>query len=132
MPDPVGSIYYDYFQTGKVPHDGSCCYHVEGIGEDHIAKAMDFSIVDEMLQFTDEDAFGVARRLCEEEGIFVGGSSGANIYGALQIAERVTEPTRIVTVAPDGGIKYLSKFYNDEWCEEHLKEGYGVLEPSYT
>ena len=42
MPDPVGSIYYDYFKTGKNRTDGSCNYQVEGVGDDHIAKAMDF------------------------------------------------------------------------------------------
>ena len=47
MLDPVGSIYYPYFKTGKLPEDGNCNYLLEGIGEDHLAKAMDFSIVGE-------------------------------------------------------------------------------------
>ena len=119
MPDPIGSIYYDYFQTGKIPEGGNCCYQVEGVGEDHIAKAMDFSVVDEMLQFTDSDAFRIAHRLATEEGILVGGSSGANVWAALKVAERCEKPTSIVTVLPDGGIKYLSKIYNEKWLSEH-------------
>jgi len=126
MPDPVGSIYYAYHKTGEVLNDGSCSYQVEGIGEDHIAKAMDFRVVDEMFQFTDVDCFSIARRLCREEGLFVGGSAGANVWGALKVAERVTEPTTIVTVIPDGGIKYLSKFYNDHWYREHYPEHHEV------
>lgn len=118
MPDPIGSIYYHYFQTGKIPEGGNCNYFVEGIGEDHIAKAMDFSVVDEMLQFTDKDAFQLARRLAREEGILAGGSSGANLFGALEIAKRCQKQTTIVTVVPDGGIKYLSKIYNDEWMKK--------------
>ncbi len=122
MPDPVGSIYYEYFKTKSISQAGSCTYQVEGIGEDHIANAMDFSIVDEMIQFTDHEAFSVARRLAKEEGILAGGSSGANVWAALVCASLATVPTTIVTMIPDSGIKYLSKFYNDEWLQEHNPE----------
>lgn len=118
MPDPVGSIYYHYFKTGQIPEGGNCNYFVEGIGEDHIAKAMDFSIVDEMFQFTDKEAFHLARLLASKEGILAGGSSGANLFGAFEVAKRCQKPTTIVTIIPDGGIKYLSKIYNDEWMKK--------------
>ena len=123
MPDPIGSIYYDYFKTGKINHDAIGTYNVEGVGEDHIAKAMDFSLVDEMIQFTDQDAFTMARRLACEEGILGGGTGGANIWAALQLAAKLTEPAVIVAIIPDNGIKYLSKFYNDEWM---LKNGFEI------
>lgn len=115
MPDPVGSIYYEYFKTKQIPHGGSCTYQVEGVGEDHLALAIDFSVIDEVMPFTDKDAFTTARRLAREEGILAGGSSGANVWAALKIAESLKEPTTIVTVLPDSGIKYLSKMYNDDW-----------------
>jgi cystathionine beta-synthase/cysteine synthase A len=83
MPDPIGSMYYEYFKTGKIVNDAGCTYQVEGVGEDHLAKAMDFSIVDDMYQFNDLEAFSTARRLAREEGILVGGSSGANVWAAL-------------------------------------------------
>lgn len=121
MPDPIGSIYYEYFKTGKIEQHGNCSYFVEGIGEDHLAQAMDFSLVDDVLQFTDKDAFLVAHRLAKEEGILAGGSSGANIWAALKIAENLDHPATIVTVLPDSGVKYLSKIYNDEWMKkQHL------------
>ncbi len=116
MPDPIGSIYYEYFKTKKIPH-GSCTYQVEGIGEDHMTLAMDFSVVDDVVQFTDKDAFSTARRLAREEGILAGGSSGANVWAALKLAETLTLPATIVTVLPDNGIKYLSKCFNDEWMK---------------
>jgi cystathionine beta-synthase len=119
MPDPKGSIYYEYFKTGHISHDGSCSYQVEGVGEDHLAKAMDFSLVDDMYQFVDQDAFSTARKLAKKEGIFGGGTGGANVWAALKLAETLTEPAVIVTVIPDSGIKYMSKFYNNEWMKEH-------------
>ena len=115
MPDPFGSIYYEYFKTGEVPEPEENTYQVEGVGEDHVAHAMDFSVVDEMYQFTDQNAFGMARLLAQEEGVFGGGTGGANVWGALKLAASLTEPATIVTVIPDNGVKYMSKFYNDEW-----------------
>lgn len=118
MPDPIGSIYYEYFKTKKLPEHGSCSYHVEGVGEDHLALAIDFSVIDDVMQFTDKDAFSTVRELARKEGILAGGSSGANVWAALKIAEKIEGPATIVTVLPDSGIKYLSKCYNDEWMKQ--------------
>lgn len=119
MPDPIGSIYYEYFKTRKVPTGGSCTYHVEGIGEDHLALAMDFSIIDDVIQVTDKDAFRTSRELARKEGILAGGSSGVNVWASLELAKTLKKPATIVTVIPDGGIKYLSKIYDDTWMQEH-------------
>lgn len=118
MPDPFGSIYFDYFKTGAVPKSEGCTYYVEGIGEDHLTKAMDFSVVDEVVRVSDHDAFLTARRLATEEGILAGGSTGANVWGALQVANQIKGPATIVTIACDAGIKYLSKIFNDNWMRE--------------
>lgn len=118
MPDPVGSIYYEYFKTGKIPQGGNCNYLLEGIGEDHLALAMNFAFVDEVIQVKDKDAFDTARFLAKKEGILAGGSSGANIWAALQLAKRLKEPAVIVTIVPDGGVKYLSKMYDDKWMKK--------------
>ncbi|HXX30138.1 MAG TPA: cysteine synthase family protein, partial [Myxococcaceae bacterium] len=71
--DPVGSVYQGYFQTGKLPQPH--VYKVEGIGEDMLCKALDFSVLDEVRQVDDQQCFTAARRLAREEGIFAGGSS---------------------------------------------------------
>jgi len=122
MPDPIGSIYYHYHKTGEIPtEEKGCTYFVEGIGEDRICGALDLKVVDLMYQFTDKQAFETARRLAKEEGILAGGSSGANVWGAIELAKSLKGPHVIVTVAPDSGVKYLSKMYNDEWMrEKHL------------
>lgn len=119
MPDPIGSIYYDYFHNGTTTEGAACTYDVEGIGEDHITKCMDFNIIDDVLQVSDEQSFQTARLLAKEEGILGGGSSGANVWAALQIASRLQHPATIVTIIPDSGLKYMSKFFNDEWMNEH-------------
>ena len=123
MPDPVGSLYYHYFKTGNLPKDASCSYEVEGVGEDHIARAMDFSVVDDMYQFTDQDAFSMARHLAREEGIFGGGTGGANVWAAIKLAKTLKRKAVIVTIIPDNGIRYLSKFYDDEWM---IKNNYSI------
>lgn len=117
MPDPVGSIYYKFFRVGEIDPKEIGVYNVEGVGEDHLAKCMDFSVIDEMIQFTDKDAFRTARLLATREGIFAGGSSGANLWAALELAKTMTKPATIVTVFPDTGLKYLSKMFDDEWMQ---------------
>lgn len=112
LPDPVGSIYFRYFNTGSFDHSDIGTYRVEGVGEDHIAGCMNFGVIDEVLQFNDDDAFQAAKALAGAEGILAGGSSGANIWGCMQLAARLDEPATIVTVLPDTGLKYLSKIYN--------------------
>ncbi|MDA1101158.1 MAG: cysteine synthase family protein [Proteobacteria bacterium] len=111
MPDPIGSIYYTYFTTGEIDESEIASYQVEGIGEDHIAQCMDFSVVDEMMQFNDDDAFGLTRQLAACEGILAGGSSGGNLFGCMKLAERLEQPANIVTVFPDTGLKYLSSIF---------------------
>lgn len=115
--DPEGSVFYDYFKHSKLikPH----VYKVEGIGEDYLVKAMDFSVVDDMVQVNDKNSFLIARRLAREEGIFAGGSSGAAVWAALELAKKIGDEKVIVTILPDSGSRYLSKLYNDEWMKEN-------------
>lgn len=117
--DPIGSVYHSYFKKGVLPSSEEMppCL-VEGAGEDHLTRSMDFSVIDDIIQFQDQDAFKMAHRLAKAEGMLAGGTSGANVWAAVQIAKQATKPLRIVTILPDNGIKYLSKFYNDAWIKE--------------
>lgn len=113
--DPEGSVFYDYFKTGKLPEPH--VYKVEGIGEDYLVKAVDFKLIDDIIQVNDRESFLMARRLAKEEGIFAGGSSGSAVWAAVKIAEKIEEMKNIVVIIPDSGSRYLSKMYNDEWMK---------------
>src|SRR5205807_108281 len=64
-------------------------------------------------------SFLTARRLAREEGILAGGSAGTTVWAALQIAARFERDARILTIIPDTGRNYLSKFYDDNWMLDH-------------
>lgn len=123
--DPEGSIYYDMFHTGQPskPHT----YKVEGIGEDMVCGALEFNHIDDVLQVNDRECFQMARRLTREEGIFVGGSSGAAVHVAAGIARELGRNNTIVVILPDSGAIYLSKFFNDDWMKDN-----GFFEPAQS
>jgi cystathionine beta-synthase len=115
--DPIGSIYYDYFKTGKITEAST--YLVEGFGEDIIPGTMDFSVVDEVVRVDDRECFLTTRRLVREEGIYTGGSAGGAVAGAIKYAERMDKEMNIVVILPDSASKYLSKIFNDDWMREN-------------
>jgi cystathionine beta-synthase len=96
-------------------------YLSEGIGEDILPENMDFSAVDHVEQVSDRDAFLTTRALAKREGLFVGGSCGAAMAGALAYAKhaRLGENDLMVVLLPDSGTRYVSKIYNDEWMQNN-------------
>jgi cystathionine beta-synthase len=130
--DPVGSLYYDFVKTGRVTKPFS--YKVEGIGEDFFPGTMNLGILDDIVRVDDKECFSMTRDLTRLEGLFVGGSGGAAVSGAIKYARSLEErgqgrvgdrPVRVLVFLADAGHKYVSKIFNDDWMREN-----GFLEDS--
>ena len=95
---------------GSVLGGGKAGPHkVEGIGASFIPKNFDRTVCDEVMMVTDEQAFGMVKRLAAEEGVLSGSSGGAAAYAALELARRLGAGKRVVTIIPDSAERYLSK-----------------------
>ena len=116
--DPVGSIYYDYFKTGKMTE--AYTYVLEGIGEDFLPSTMHLDVLDDVVRVTDRECFLMTRDLVRKEGVFCGGSSGAAAIGALKWLKHNDKPgQQVLVLLPDTGRQYLGKIFNDDWMREN-------------
>lgn len=90
-------------------------HKIQGIGANFIPEVLDRSVIDEVMTVTDDDALDTMKALAVSEGLLVGVSSGAAVYGASQVAARPeNEGKRIVVILPDTGERYLSIFQQEE------------------
>ncbi|WP_221089074.1 cysteine synthase A [Deinococcus aquaedulcis] len=80
----------------------------QGMGPGFIPDNLDRSVIDEVMEVWEEDAYPLARRLAREEGVFVGMSSGAMVWAALEVARRLGPGKRVATIACDTGARYLT------------------------
>ena len=115
--DPIGSLYYEFVKTGRMTRPFA--YYVEGIGEDFLPTTMNLKLVDEIMRVDDKECFLMTRELVRQEGLFVGGSSGAAVAGAIKYAEATKRKENILVLLPDGAQKYLSKIFDDKWMREN-------------
>jgi len=83
-------------------------HKIEGVGIGYEPPLWDPAIVDGIVAVKTEEAKAMARRLAREEALFAGTSTGANVVAALEVARRLGPGARIVTLAADSGLKYLS------------------------
>ena len=93
-------------------------YLVEGIGYDFFPDVLDNSLIDAYIKTNDTDSFRTARQLILEEGLLVGGSSGAAMWGALQAATELKKGQKCLVILPDSIRNYMSKHANKEWLLE--------------
>jgi cysteine synthase len=83
-------------------------HQFQGMGPGFVPKNFDRTVVDRIIRAWEEDAFPLARRLAREEGLFVGMSSGAIAWAALQLARELGPGHRVVAISPDSGSRYLT------------------------
>ena len=112
--DPRGAAMYNLFTTGeaKATEGGSI---TEGIGLGRVTRIIDDIKVDKAYLIPDEEAVPVIFDLLEHEGLCLGGSSGINVAGAVQLAKELGPGKTIVTVLADSGTRYQSKLFNPEF-----------------
>jgi cystathionine beta-synthase len=124
--DPIGSLYYDFVKSGRITKPFS--YKVEGIGEDFFPSTMNLKILDDIMRVDDKECFLMTRDLVRLEGLFVGGSGGAAVAGAVKYARQSGKKENILVLLPDAASKYLGKIFNDNWMRENgfLEEEKGL------
>jgi cystathionine beta-synthase len=115
--DPVGSMYYDFIKDKRITKPFS--YKVEGIGEDFFPSTINMDIIDEVVRVDDRECFLMTRDLVRMEGLFVGGSCGAAVAGAIKYAKASGRKENILVMLADGASKYISKIFNDDWMREN-------------
>ena len=108
--DPPGAAMYSYVKQGTLESEGSSI--TEGIGQGRVTGNIDGAPIDDAFRIPDEESVAVVFDLLEHEGLFLGGSSGVNVAGAIRLARALGPGKTVVTVLCDSGARYQSKLFN--------------------
>lgn len=113
LADPVGSGLAQWVETGALGPDGA--YEIEGIGGSKVPGNLDRAVIDAAERVSDDESFAMVRRLVREEGLYVGGSAGANLVAALRVAARDELHGPVITVMCDSWDRYRAKAWMQGW-----------------
>ncbi|MBW2528440.1 MAG: cysteine synthase A [Deltaproteobacteria bacterium] len=116
LADPAGAALYSYYETGELRSEGDSI--TEGIGQGRITGNLAGLEVDFPYRIPDEEMLPVLFELIRNEGLYLGGSSGINVAGAIRLARDLGPGHTIVTVLCDLGSRYQSKLYNPAFLRE--------------
>lgn len=138
LADPPGSVLYSYIKSGgkDIVRGGSS--FTEGIGQGRVTNNLgqDIHLVDDALKISDEKLITMLYQLLDEEGLYVGGTSGLNVVAAMEVAQTLPEGSNVVTVLCDTAHKYSDRIFSKKWLKEknlyealpnHLRK-YAVLD----
>ena len=120
--DPENSVFAEAWRTGRTDLTSNIRSRIEGIGRPRVEPSFLPEIIDEMIEVKDAASFAAARWLSERLGRRVGPSTGTNMIGVLQLAEKMIERREsgsIVSLLCDPGERYLDTAYNDAWLDEN-------------
>jgi cysteine synthase A len=115
LTDPYGSGLYNYYENGEMKAEGNSI--TEGIGQGRITKNLENCPVDLLFRTDDNQALNIIFDLLKEEGLFLGGSSGINVAGAIKLAKELGPGKTIVTILCDSGQRYQSKIWNPSFLK---------------
>lgn len=119
--DPENSVFYDYYQTGDTSITCDTGSRIEGIGRPRVEPSFLPSVIDTMVKVPDAASVATIRWLENILGRKCGGSTGTNVFAALNLIESMQargEKGSVVTLICDSGERYLNTYYNDEWVIE--------------
>ena len=116
LADPMGSALFNYYRDGELKSEGNSIS--EGIGQGRITKNLEKAIIDECFQITDHQALPIIYNLLQDEGLCMGGSTGINIAGAIEMGGKMGPGHTIVTILCDWGHRYQSKVFNPSFLRE--------------
>ncbi len=114
--DPMGAALYNYYKNGELKSEGTSI--TEGIGQGRITENLVDAPIDHAFQISDSEALPIVFDLLQHEGLCLGGSSGINIAGAINLAKEMGPGHKIVTVLCDYGTRYQSKMFNPVFLKE--------------
>jgi cysteine synthase A len=116
LADPGGASLFSYYKTGELKSEGTSI--TEGIGQSRITANLEGVEVDDAWRIDDATALRIVFGLTREEGMCLGGSSGINIAGAIELGRKLGPGSTVVTILCDYGNRYLSKLYNGSFLKE--------------
>ncbi|MGO2461599.1 MAG: PLP-dependent cysteine synthase family protein [Ewingella sp.] len=121
--DPENSVFYDYYHQRDPSVTAQCSSKIEGIGRPRAEPSFIPSVIDSMMRVPDAASVATVQWLEVVLGRKVGGSTGTNVWGALQLAKQMREKGdtgSIVTLLCDSGERYLNTYFDPEWVSANI------------
>ena len=128
LADPMGSALYNWVKTGELKSEGSSAV-TEGIGIGRVTSNLDGAPIDDAVRIEDPEILRTTHQLLRREGLFLGGTSGANVAAAVRVARDLGPGNTVVTILCDTGHKYVSRFWSREWLEQKGLAGQAPAAP---
>jgi cysteine synthase A len=129
LADPPGSSLYAWVKSGTLQATGSGSI-TEGIGIGRITANLAGAPIDDAVSVDDGETVRCVYRLLQEDGLFLGSTSGINVAAALRVARELGPGHTVVTVLCDGGAKYQSRLFNREWLAQKGLAAHAPVPPA--